>query len=102
MNKVLNFLVGMIFGAMVGAAIALLFAPMSGEELRSTAQRRYEEKMNEVRTAMAEERRRLETELEALKHGEILHQLDPTANLKALNLLPGSRRAAHRRGSCGF
>ncbi len=71
MNKVLNFLVGMIFGAMVGAAIALLFAPMSGEELRSTAQRRYEEKMNEVRTAMAEERRRLETELEALKHGEI-------------------------------
>ncbi|HOA25792.1 MAG: YtxH domain-containing protein [Aggregatilineales bacterium] len=71
MNKVLSFLVGMIFGAMVGAAVALLFAPMSGEELRSTAQQRYEEKMNQVRTAMAEERKRLETELEALKHGEI-------------------------------
>lgn len=71
MNKFLNFVAGLILGATVGAAVALLLAPMSGDELRSTAQRRYEEKMDEVRSAMAEERKRLETELEALKHGEI-------------------------------
>lgn len=71
MNKFTNFLLGMILGAMVGAGVALLFAPMSGDELRSQAQRRAEQTMDEVKSAVEEERKRLETELEALKRGEI-------------------------------
>ncbi|HLV45154.1 MAG TPA: YtxH domain-containing protein [Aggregatilineales bacterium] len=71
MNKFLSFLAGMVLGALIGAGVALLFAPMSGQDLRSSAQSRAQRTVDEVRSAVAEERRRLETELEALKHGEI-------------------------------
>ncbi len=71
MQKFFSFLIGLMVGALVGAMVALLLAPMSGNELRSEARRRVDKVVGEVKTAVDEERRRLEGELEALKRGEI-------------------------------
>lgn len=71
MRKVLCFLGGATLGAIIGMVLVLLFTPMSGEELRSQAQQRAQRTVDDVRTTVAEERKRLETELEALKQGEI-------------------------------
>ena len=40
MRRFGNFMVGILMGAMVGSIAALLFAPMSGEELRTQAAER--------------------------------------------------------------
>lgn len=72
MSKFVNFLAGLLFGALLGAAIALLLAPMSGEKLREEAQLRAEKTVGDVRAAVEEERQRLQAELEALKRGEIM------------------------------
>jgi gas vesicle protein len=71
MRQLFSFLAGLLTGAIVGGVIALLLAPMSGEELRAQAQTRAEHTFSDIRSAVAEERRRLEEELEALKRGEI-------------------------------
>ena len=71
MSKFLSFLGGLLIGALVGSVIALLYAPMSGDKLRGEAQTRAEDVIADIRTAVADERKRLETELEALKRGEI-------------------------------
>jgi gas vesicle protein len=71
MQKIGNFLLGLLVGALAGAVLGLLFAPSSGEELRQDIQTRADQVATDVRTAIAEERERLETELEALKKGEI-------------------------------
>lgn len=71
MSKFISFLVGLLAGAAVGAVLALLFAPMSGQELRAEAQAQTGKVIKDVRDAVAEERKRLEEELEALKRGEI-------------------------------
>lgn len=71
MSKFFSFLGGLLIGALVGSVIALLYAPMSGDQLRGEAQTRAEDVIADIRTAVAEERKRLETELEALKRGEI-------------------------------
>jgi gas vesicle protein len=71
MSKFVNFLAGLLFGALIGAAVALLLAPMSGERLREEAQARAEKTVDDVRASIEEERQRLQAELEALKRGEI-------------------------------
>jgi gas vesicle protein len=71
MSKFVNFLAGLLFGALIGAAIALLLAPMSGERLREEAQARAEKTVDDVRATIEEERERLQAELDALKRGEI-------------------------------
>jgi gas vesicle protein len=71
MRKFFGFLAGILSGALIGAIAALLFAPMSGEELRGETQLRIDKVVADVKTAVAEERVRLEAELEALKKGEI-------------------------------
>ncbi len=71
MQKFFSFLIGLLAGAAVGALVALLLAPMSGQELRSEARTRVDKVVGEVKTAVDEERKRLEGELEALKRGEI-------------------------------
>ena len=71
MQKFFSFLAGIFSGLLVGAVSALLLAPMSGDELRSEAQARGNKLVEDIKSAVAEERQRLEEELEALKRGEI-------------------------------
>jgi len=51
MNRVL---VGLVLGMVVGAAIALLYAPSSGEELRTELQERGKVALEEARAETAE------------------------------------------------
>ncbi|MGF1507611.1 MAG: hypothetical protein GYB64_05080 [Chloroflexi bacterium] len=71
MQRVLNFLAGLLIGALIGALLGILLAPSSGEELRDDISQRAEKVVSDVRSAIEQERERLETELEALKKGEI-------------------------------
>jgi hypothetical protein len=71
MRQVSNFITGLLLGALVGAALGLLFAPSSGQELREDFQSRADKVSTDVQSAIARERKRLEAELEALKRGEI-------------------------------
>jgi gas vesicle protein len=66
-----NFLFGLLSGALVGAAAAMLLAPTSGDELRSELGSRVDTAINNFRATVETERRKLEDELESLKRGEI-------------------------------
>jgi gas vesicle protein len=67
MRRIFSFLSGALCGALVGAAGALLFAPMSGIELRQQVQERYNLMLEEGRRAAADRRTELEAQLAALK-----------------------------------
>jgi gas vesicle protein len=71
MRRFFSFMMGVMSGAVVGAVAALLMAPASGEELRDQFQNRADSFLTDVKTAIADERKRLEQELEALKRGEL-------------------------------
>jgi len=66
-----NFVFGVLSGALVGAAAAMLLAPSSGDELRSALTSRYEGALANFRSTVEQERRKLEEELDSLKRGEI-------------------------------
>ena len=67
MRKILSFLSGAIMGALVGATLALLFAPSSGESMRTQLQERVKALQEEVRKAAAERRAELEEQLAGLR-----------------------------------
>jgi gas vesicle protein len=67
MGRVTNFLVGAILGAMVGATVAILLAPASGEELRNQMQARANQMQIEVKEAAATRRAELEKQLEKMQ-----------------------------------
>jgi gas vesicle protein len=67
MRRFMSFLAGTVVGAFVGAAVALLLTPASGNELRSRAQERFSALRDEVREAYAARKAQLESELEALR-----------------------------------
>lgn len=69
MNKILSFIAGSLCGAVVGATVALLLAPSSGEELRGEMVHRWEEALNEARQAMEETRRDLQAQFEMMQQG---------------------------------
>jgi len=69
MNKILSFIAGSMCGAVVGATIALLLAPASGEEIRGEVVNRWEEALNEARLAMEETRRDLQAQFEMMQQG---------------------------------
>lgn len=69
MNKILSFVAGSLCGAVVGATVALLLAPSSGEELRGDMVSRWEEALNEARLAMEETRRDLQAQFEMMQQG---------------------------------
>ncbi len=71
MRGFFSFLIGFAVGALIGSGAAILLAPSSGEELRSQARSRVDQAVGEVKSAVEQERQRLEAELEALKRGEI-------------------------------
>ena len=67
MGKITGFLAGMLSGALVGAAAALLFAPMSGKELQSRSRERFDNLISDAKAAAESKRVQLEAQLEALK-----------------------------------
>jgi gas vesicle protein len=70
MNKTLNFLAGLLTGGFVGAAVALLYAPMSGEDLREQARQRFEDAKAEAERAANEQRVHMQHEFDAMKQSE--------------------------------
>jgi gas vesicle protein len=73
MRRILNVFVGFISGAVVGAALALLFAPSSGQSTRTSIQDSINQMEREIRLAAKERRTELEQQLAALR-GEIVSE----------------------------
>lgn len=71
MRRFMSFMSGLFSGAIVGGLVALLMAPASGHQLRGDLQDRVDGLLGDLRSAVEQERERLEAELESLKHGEI-------------------------------
>ena len=67
MRRLLTFFSGVVFGGLVGAALALLFTPASGEQLRGNIQSRYIELRDEVQQAAESRRIELEEQLRELR-----------------------------------
>ena len=67
MRKFFAFLAGLMSGAIVGGAAALLFAPMSGEALKDEIVARTEQLKVDMEKAAAEQEKRLRAEFERLK-----------------------------------
>jgi gas vesicle protein len=67
MRKALSFLSGATLGALVGSTFAILFAPVSGEELRAQMRARAERIQSEVNQAASQRRMELERQLAALR-----------------------------------
>lgn len=67
MRGLVNFIGGAIAGSLVGAALALLLAPASGDELRSQIKERKDHAQQEIELAMETRRAELERELAALR-----------------------------------
>lgn len=64
---VIRFLSGAIVGALVGAVIALLLTPQSGEDFQRQMRERAEQIMEEGRRAAAERRAELEAQFAQAK-----------------------------------
>jgi gas vesicle protein len=67
MRRLTMLLAGTMCGALVGAVVALLLAPYSGQELRDRVEQRARMIQDEVREAYETRRAQLEAELEALR-----------------------------------
>ena len=67
MRRAFSFLIGIMVGSLVGATIALLFAPESGTELRGGLRQRAETFASEIRQAAASKRIELQESLETLR-----------------------------------
>ncbi|MCP4360605.1 MAG: hypothetical protein GY796_21565 [Chloroflexi bacterium] len=67
MNKLFSFMAGALCGALVGSVTALLLTPTSGQELKETAQTRWETALADARQAMEETQRDLEMQFEQAK-----------------------------------
>ena len=67
MRGVLSFLSGAALGLVVGASLAILLAPSSGDELRKQMQERAERIQLEVKQAAEARRKELEQQLETLR-----------------------------------
>lgn len=69
MRKTVNFLAGVLAGAVVGGVAALLLAPYSGSELQGQMRARAQALIEEGKRAAAARRAELEAQLEAFKRG---------------------------------
>jgi gas vesicle protein len=67
MRKAFNFLAGMMMGGVVGATIAILLAPSSGEDIRTQLQDRATRLFDDVKAVAEARRAELERELSALR-----------------------------------
>lgn len=71
MRKFLSFFVGTVMGALVGATVALLLAPSSGETLRGQIQERFAALQDELAQAAADRRVELEEYLSSLREANV-------------------------------
>ena len=71
MKKFGSFVLGAVLGGFIGATLATLFAPMSGNVLREKIQEQYQSVRTEVNDAAAEKTRELREELARLQKREI-------------------------------
>lgn len=62
-----SFFQGLIFGGLLGATLALLFTPSSGDSLRGKIQAEYEKLKGEISQAAGERRIELEQQLADLR-----------------------------------
>lgn len=67
MRRFTNFIAGAVCGALVGAAVGLLLAPRSGDDLRQSAIDRVTALRDEIRQAYETRKTQLEAELESLR-----------------------------------
>ena len=67
MNKFFNFIAGATLGALVGASVAILLAPTSGEELQAQIKSQVDQIQLEVKTAASDRRAELEKQLSTLR-----------------------------------
>jgi gas vesicle protein len=72
MQKIISFFTGIIMGGLVGATVAILLAPSSGEDLRGQLQERSIRLRDDIKAVAEERRAELERELETLRapHGK--------------------------------
>lgn len=68
MRRLFGFVLGLAGGALVGATLAILLAPASGEDLRSELRNRASRFRDELQQAAAQRRTELERQLEAMRH----------------------------------
>jgi gas vesicle protein len=69
MRKLTGYLIGAIAGAVIFSGVVLLFAPVSGKELRERIKTKYLDLEAEFKLASQERRAELETELSNLRKG---------------------------------
>lgn len=67
MKSFVRFITGFVLGALVGAAAAVLFAPMAGEELRGRMMAEADRLRGEIKQAALEKRAVLEQQLASLR-----------------------------------
>ena len=67
MQKLISFFTGVIMGGLVGATVAILLAPSSGEEMRGQLQERSIRLRDDIKAVAEERRAELERELETLR-----------------------------------
>ena len=67
MKRFFSFLTGAVMGALVGATVAILFAPSSGEDLRELMKKRCNEYYDELMQAARSRRIELEQQIETLR-----------------------------------
>ncbi len=63
MRQLLSFLLGLVLGAVIAAAVVTLFAPTSGADLVERIKRGYADTLDEARKASEQRRAELEAEL---------------------------------------
>jgi gas vesicle protein len=67
MNRAMNFVIGAFIGGLVGAVLALLFAPKSGVELRQDLADYTDQVQTEIKQAAVTKRQELEAQLASLR-----------------------------------
>lgn len=72
MKKIFNFLLGLAIGGVVGGALAILFAPSSGKQLRRQIADYTIKVSEEVKQAAQQRRTELEQELSRLRQPIVL------------------------------
>ncbi len=71
MRRLASFFLGVLFGGLLGAILALIFAPSSGKQLQEQLSVTVDRVSDEVRMAAMQRRKELEEELNRLRQSRI-------------------------------